>query len=423
MKGPLLRPGHAVQLLHGGGEFFPALLADMEQARREIRLETYIFHFDEAGQAVAAALERAAQRGVQVGLVVDGIGTPDIPAVWQQRFAAAGVQWHRFSPLGRWGLLIPGRWRRLHRKLCVVDGQVAYCGGINVLDDHFQFAHGHQETPRYDFAVRVTGPLVQEVRSVMLQFWRRIALAQDIEQLQFREIGRWLRSDGPAGDALPEPAALQQTGAAAAASAAAQASPQVASGWQNVAATLVLRDNLLHRRQIERAYLWAIARANREVVIANAYFIPGRKLRRALAHAVSRGVRVRLLVQGRYEYFMQYHAAKPAFAELLGDGVEIYEYHTGFFHAKVAVVDGAWATVGSSNLDPLSLLLAREANVVVEHAGFAQSLLGSLDQAMTHASRQILLDTLKRRPWQQKAKDWLAYGLMRLSLFLTGRRY
>lgn len=406
MSASSLKPGHQISLLHGGGEYFPALVAEIDQAQSEVRFETYIFHFDEVGERIADALVRAAQRGVQVCLVVDGIGTPDVPALWQSRFASAGVHCVRFSPLGHLGLLIPGRWRRLHRKLCVVDSRVAFCGGINVLDDHFQFHHGRQSTPRFDFAVRVTGPLVLDARTVMMQFWRRLELTQELEQLQFREFGR-----------------LLQRGKESPLSPAQGAAYTDANSIRDASAALLLRDNLLNRRRIERAYLQAIAKAEQDVVIANAYFLPGGRIRRALAHAVSRGVRVRVLVQGRYEYFMQYHAAKPAFAELLAAGVEIYEYRAGFFHAKVAVVDSFWATVGSSNLDPLSLLLAREANVVVEDPRFAQRLLKSLSHALAHDSHKLDANALKRRPWQQKAKDWLAYGLMRTSLFLTGRRY
>lgn len=152
----------------------------------------------------------------------------------------------------------------------------------------------------------------------------------------------------------------------------------------------MLRDNLLHRRHIERAYRKAIGAAREEIIIANAYFLPGRKLRQALIEAVRRGVRVRLLLQGRYEYFMQYHAVRTVYGSLLAAGVEIHEYSASFLHAKVAVIDadshlpGAkpWATVGSSNLDPLSLLLAREANVVVEDATFAADLRQRLLEAM-----------------------------------------
>src|SRR5690606_3980994 len=153
-------------------------------------------------------------------------------------------------------------------------------------------------------------------------------------------------------------------------------------------AALLLRDNVRHRSDIEKAYLRAIGLAREEIIIANAYFVPGRKLRRALGLAAGRGVRVRLLLQGRDEYFPQYHAARPVYGELLAAGIEIHEYSPSFLHAKVAVIDALgprpWATVGSSNLDPLSLLLAREANVVVENREFARDLRERLADAMAN---------------------------------------
>jgi cardiolipin synthase len=184
---------------------------------------------------------------------------------------------------------------------------------------------------------------------------------------------------------------------------------------------------VLHRSQIEKAYLKAIATARHEIVIANAYFLPGRKLRQALVMAAARGVKVRLLLQGRYEYFMQYHAARPVYRQMLDAGVEIFEYTQSFLHAKVAVVDAhherPWATVGSSNLDPISLLLAREANVVVADGHFAQNLHDALTMAMAQDSLQILPQTLKERSQFLRALDWMAFGLMRFAIWLTGNRY
>jgi len=188
-------------------------------------------------------------------------------------------------------------------------------------------------------------------------------------------------------------------------------------------AALVLRDNLRHRADIERAYRKAIGEATQEIIIANAYFLPGRKLRRSLTHAAQRGVRVRLLLQGRYEYFMQYHAARPVYAVLLAAGVEIHEYSVSFLHAKVAVIDSSWATVGSSNLDPLSLLLAREANVVVDDPAFARELRAQLEQAIEHGGCRVDPKTYANRSWRLRLLDRLAFSLMRLALFLTGNRY
>jgi cardiolipin synthase len=404
---PSLRSGHRVQLLQGAQELFPAMVQAIDRSVHEVRMETYIFYPDPTGEQLTAALVRAAQRGVVVYLVMDGVGTPELPLEWRSRFDAAGIQWRIFLPLGRLGLLIPSRWRRLHRKLCVVDGQVAFCGGINVLDDWYDPNHGPLTAPRLDFAVRVTGPLVRAVHEVTVQFWWRLQAGS-----KAREI------DLPAAWHLLEEAVKL----------AAQAGDEAASGLatargSGTRAALLLRDNLRHRSRIERAYRKAIAEAREEIIIANAYFVPGRKLRQALIHAAQRGVRVRLLLQGRYEYFMQFHAVRMVYGVLLGAGMEIHEYSPSFLHAKVAVIDGHWTTIGSSNLDPLSLLLAREANVVVEDVRFAQDLRERLVRAMEHEGHRVDPSQYADRPWHQRLLDRVAFALMRLGIFLSGNRY
>jgi|CXWL01.1.fsa_nt_gi cardiolipin synthase len=407
-----LRADHQVKLLEGSQAYFPALVQVIDQSQHEVRMETYIFDLTGTSQGVAEALERAAQRGVAVFLVMDGVGTPALPPQWVTRFEAAGVQWRIFSPLGRLGLLIPSRWRRLHRKLCVVDGQSAFCGGINILDDFFDPNHGPLVAPRFDFAVWVTGPLVQSAHEACAQFWWRQQAARTARSAQF--VSAW--------HALQE-AVAQGTRAATPVS---DASSGVGTGELPGAGTLaelVLRDNLLNRSRIERAYRRAIGEARHDIIIANAYFVPGGKLRKSLIHAATRGVRVRLLLQGRYEYFMQYHAARPVYGALLAAGVEIHEYSASFLHAKVAVIDGHWATVGSSNLDPLSLLLAREANVVVDDRQFAATLQARLERAMAEDGRRVDPQVYANRPWQQRVLDQLAHGLMRGLLFLSGKRY
>ena len=404
---PALREGHQIRLIEGGQAYFESLAAALEQAQSHVLLETYIFDVHGAAQLVAEALERAALRGVRVWLVVDGVGTPRLPELWRTRFAQAGVDWRVYAPLGTLGLLIPSRWRRLHRKLCVVDGHTAFCGGINILDDWYDPRHGSLARPRLDFAVSAHGELVGHIQDSMSQLWWRLQGAQHARE---RKIPQALHSFKTAGLPLPWKQSL----------------PLPDGTPPPSRAALLLRDNVLHRSQIERAYLKAIGLARHEVLIANAYFLPGRRLRQALVHAARRGVRVRLLLQGRYEYFMQYHAARPVYGTLLAAGVEIYEYDASFLHAKVAVVDPdnerPWATVGSSNLDPLSLLLAREANVVVADRAFAQQLHQRLSQVIASQSKPVLA-ALSQRHWHQRLRDRLAFGLMRLALFVTGHRY
>jgi len=396
---------HCIELLQGAQELFPALIAEIDRARVDVQFETYIFDTAGAGADVAEALARAARRGVRVHLVVDGVGTGRIAEPWAARLAQAGVRMRVYSPLGPLGLLLPRRWRRLHRKLCVVDGRVLFCGGINVLDDFIDPNWGRLTRPRLDFAVRVEGTMVDFATAIMAQLWLRMLAVQDVQR---RQLARAL-ADWRAARALHHQA-RRTTGRA-----------------RGVRAALLLRDNVHFRTRIERSYRRAIAQAREEIVIANAYFVPGGKLRRALIHAAGRGVRVRLLLQGRYEYFMQYHAARPVYGALLAAGVEIHEYASSFLHAKVAVIDahGArpWATVGSSNLDPLSLLLAREANVMVRDAGFARQLHARLEAAIAHGSGALDPATYASRPWHERVLDRVAYAAMRAALWITGKNY
>ncbi|TNF60560.1 MAG: cardiolipin synthase ClsB [Burkholderiales bacterium] len=417
--------GHQLLLLQGGDELFPALVEAMDAARRVIHLETYIFEFAGSALAVAEALERAAARGVLVRLVMDGVGTPRVPVEWRERFARTGVRWRIYAPLGRLGLLIPSNWRRLHRKLCVIDGTIGFCGGINIIDDRDDVVLGRLAEPRLDFSLRVAGPLVRDMADTMEQLWWRLQAVRKARRREFAAAWEALRETLPVGDfsailALPaEPKGSLEPDEAGSPSTL----PAALAGVQGARADLLLRDNVTHRHDIERAYLKAIGEAREEIVIANAYFIPGRKLRRALSIAVRRGVRVRLLLQGKYERFLQYRAARPVYLRLAEAGIEIHEYEPSSLHAKVAVVDRRWATVGSTNLDPLSLLLAREANVMTRDRRFAHLLHQRLDEILRDSSQRLDLTSLQKRPWRERLLDRLAFGVMRTTLFLTGHRY
>jgi cardiolipin synthase len=389
------RAEHSLELLQGSRGLFPALVTAMAQAREDILFETYIFDFHGESLSVAEALAQAAERGVQVRVVLDGVGTPQVPRQWAQRWTQAGVDWRIYDPISPFGLWFPTRWRRLHRKLCTVDRTVAFCGGVNMLDDHYDpHQRRRMDHPRLDFAVQVHGPLVQAIHDTMAQLWWRMQLSRQLRRSQVGEALETLRE--------PETAPL----------------PDTRGRYR-----LVLRDNLRHRRSIQRSYLQAIGRAKREILIANAFFLPGGKLRRALARAAQRGVKVRLLLQGQYEYLLPYRASRQVYGQLLAAGVEILEYTPSYLHAKVAVIDSRWMTVGSSNLDPLSLLLAREANIVAQAPTVAAHLRQALLQAMDHGGRVVDAGDYQRRSWPQRWLDWTAYSLMRMAIFLTSRRY
>jgi cardiolipin synthase A/B len=388
-----------LQLLEGSMAFFPSLIMAIDSAEKSVQLETYIFDLTASGADVALALERAAQRGVKVRVMVDGFGTPTFPDAWKLRFKSAGIQWLVYEPLVTLGIFLPSQWRRLHRKLCVIDCSVAYCGGINLLDDWHDPSYGALAAPRFDFSVRVRGALAKDIQLATNQLWERRSSDKPMNIKRVKS----------AFEAIPSVLKRHHW--------------QVNSHTGQSLAALVLRDNITNRGKIERAYLKAIGDAHNEIIIANAYFVPGAKLRRSLILAAKRGVKVQLLLQGKYEYFMQYHAARPVYGALLAAGVDIYEYDKSYLHAKVAVIDSVWATVGSSNLDPLSLLLAREANIVIQDASFAQSLRQRLLLAMANEGKRVDATQMANRPWTQRFNEMVAFAIMRTGLWLFGKRY
>ena len=364
---PRLVGGNAVGLLQGGDELFPRMQAAIAAAEREVWLATYIFHDDPATTALADALKAAVERGVAVHVVVDGFGSiATMPRV-RALFVGSGVQLEVFRPLDRWySWLQPWQLRRLHQKLCVCDERVAFVGGINLLDDRHDINHGWTEMPRLDYAVEITGPLAASVHATARAMWARAHLWHSWRD----EVKALARSRRPVKQAMN--LVRQLRGALA---------PAPSAELLPVRAAFLVRDNLRQRRSIERSYVEAIRGARERIDLAVPYFYPGRGFRVALRRAARRGVRVRLLLQGKVDYRIAALAARALYDELRHHGVRIYEYTPAFLHAKVAVVDADWATVGSSNIDPLSLLLNLEANVVVRDIDFASALAARLQQA------------------------------------------
>jgi cardiolipin synthase len=374
--------GNALQLLECGAEYFPALARAIDAAEREVHLETYIFEDDETGRLIAGALCGAARRGACVRVLVDGFGGGDFPDTLMPLLLDAGVEVLIYRPEAARFSFKRHRLRRLHRKLVVIDARVAFVGGINIIDDMHTPRH---TPPRYDYAVRVEGPLLAAIHGSVTRLWELVSWAN------FRHRYRAPSTVAPSSEARG-----------------------------TVHAAFTIRDNLRHRRDIEDAYLAAIAAARREVLIASAYFLPGRRFRHALMDAARRGVTVTILLQGRVEYVLLHFATKALYGALLARGIRIVEYRRGFLHAKVAVIDRHWATVGSSNIDPFSLLLAREANVVVRDAAFAAGLLTRLEAAMESGAVELQREHWRRRPWYHRAATWTAYTLVRLAIGLAG---
>jgi cardiolipin synthase len=369
-----------VTLLHCGAEFFPALIAAVDAARFEIYLETYIFADDPTGNEVKAALIRAAARGVMVNVVTDWVGTGHAQSVALNReFREARVNHRIFNAWFKRGVV------RLHRKICVIDRERAFLGGLNinydmVSDDGFS---DPLPAPRWDFAVGIAGPLVAAIHQAVQAQWILLGGLN----LRFRwEMFRERRSK----------ARIVATGPAL--------------------AGLVLRDNLHNRRTIQRAYLKALGNARKSALLANPYFAPGRKLRDGLAKAAARGVKVTLLI-GVGQFRLQDAVAHSFYAKLLKSGVTVVEYRKTQLHGKVAVIDDEWSTVGSSNWDGFSLLVNQEANVVIRDTEFARDLRMHIERAVADGVR-IRLEDYVTIPWYLRAWHGAAYMFYRSMLWM-----
>ena len=378
--------GNQIKLLRSGGEYFPALLNAIRLAKTEIHLQSYIFQADQTGLAIGHALMDAAQRGVHVNVLLDGFGSQKLSSAYVASMRAAGVNVlfyrARISP---WSLQ-KNRLRRLHSKMVVIDGAVGFIGGINIIDDN-NVPNPNNVPPRVDYAVQIEGALLPRLQASVADLWQRVAWLNLIKTPAAKLLATALSSAHPA----------------------------------NVLAAFAQRDNVLHRHDIETAYLEAINSAHSEILIANAYFLPGYRFRKALVDAANRGVKVSLLLQGRVEYFLML-ATHAFYSEFLNKGIAIHEYRKSFMHSKVAVIDGTWATVGSSNIDPFSLLLAREANVFISDPGFADELRTDILASIAAGAVPILAQQWQAENAFKRAASKLALVMVRLFLGLIGEK-
>lgn len=381
---PAITDGNRLSLLNNGAAYFPVLLNAITSAQQSIRLETYLYADDDIGKAVTTALCDAARRGLDVRLVVDGFGARNIDTVHLPRLLDAGVHVRIFRPEQHlWRHLLARkrtRLRRMHRKMVLIDGRTAFLGGINIIDD----ATGNSADTRMDFALQIEGPVLQQIGHAIDRQWLTLS-----RRPFFHQAGK------------PAPTLLD---------------PSIAG---HVSCGLLLRDNLLHRRSIEQAYIEAIECARTQVTLAMAYFIPSRNILNALLGAAKCGVRIDLLLQGRIEYRLQHYASQSLYHRLLDAGVHIHEYLPGLMHAKVGVIDNTWATLGSANLDPFSLLVAREANLIVRDAHFCQHLASRLTQEITMNCHEITVSSWARKSGLHRAVRIISARIIFRLLSLT----
>jgi cardiolipin synthase len=367
-----------VTLLESGVEFFPALLDAIDGAQHDVLFETYIFATDESSAKVEEALVKAARRGVKVRVVVDWFGTGNRTTKrLREAFCSNGVHYRVFNPWFRRGI------SRSHRKITVVDNEIAFVGGININDDWLCDYKPEEKlpAPRWDFAVKVTGPLVAQIHLEAQAQWARVG---HLDVLNRMNLFRALKKQPPGLGAGP------------------------------MQAGFVVRDNLRNRRTIQHAYLRALGNAKHSILMANPYFAPGRKFREALAKAAERGVDVQLLI-GVGEFKLQDAVAHSFYPKLMAAGVKVFEYRKTQLHAKIAVVDNDWATVGSSNCDGLSLFVNQEANVVVKDAKFAATVREHIQHGIADAAA-IGAEELAQIGWARRTGYETAYLAYKLAM-------
>jgi cardiolipin synthase len=362
-----------VTLLYDGPQTMAAMLQAISAATSHINLESYIFDADEVGGPLADLLIARQQAGVQVHVIVDAVGTLHTPQAFFERLRAAGIQVLVFNPINP--LASPGPWQpnqRDHRKLLVVDGLVAFAGGVNISSAYSNGSlfRARDKAPTEvgwrDTHVQIQGPAVAAMQWTFLDHW--------VSQ-----------TDVPLRDA--------------------DFFPATRSPGQSL--VRVLASSPGGGQEIYRAYLLAIRSARRSVHITSAYFLPDRSLLTALLEAAARGVDVRILLPSVKESPLVFYAGQSLFQELLEGGVHLYQLRVAVLHAKTAVIDGLWSTVGSANLDMRSFLHNHELNLVVYDEAVGRAMEAAFAEDQLAASKVSLLQW-QQRPLLDRLKQWLA---------------
>ncbi|UCC66618.1 MAG: phosphatidylserine/phosphatidylglycerophosphate/cardiolipin synthase family protein [Deltaproteobacteria bacterium] len=377
-----------VKLLTNGDEAFPAMLAAIEGAKKRISMEMYIIRMDSVGRRFVEALSNAAKRGVKVRFLYDALGSRTIGDGDLEALYAAGAEFRVFNPFINWTLVRLNN--RNHRKILVVDGRIAFLGGLNLAEDY----DGDGTNGWRDSAIMVEGPAALEAERIFEVSWILGGwgfLGKDLPIVGLYHFKGaiddtllWLF--GQRGTfCIPEHAAIGNG-----------ASPvRVVSSAPDRISSPILD-----------MYLLAVNSARKFISITNGYFTPPWVLRRALVNAAKRGVRVRLILQGPTDVPTARTKIVGYYGALLKHGVEIYEWTRSVLHAKTMVVDGIWATVGSANLNRRGFFLNYEANVAVINPQFAAAMERQFEKDLQHCCR-VTLEKWKRRSFKQKALEIL----------------
>jgi cardiolipin synthase len=390
--GQFLR-AESVKLLVDGRQAFPEMLAAVDSSRHAVDMETYILRADRTGTLFQQALIRAASRGVRVRLLYDFVGGRGLPGDFLRPMIQAGVSIGVYNP----PLFRRPLWsmnHRDHRKVLTVDGRVSFTGGLNIADDYAAPENGGAGWR--DTHARLDGAeIATELRGLFEYAWARATPYEDTLSLRARLLSgvrrRLPRSLRPSwmGRRRPAPVPCEAPG---------------------VPVKIIGNEEFLYRRRIHRAYMYAINHAQRYILIENAYFIPGRNFRRALRRAARRGVRVAVTVARHSDVAIAAYASRNLYSDLLASGVRLLEWPEGMMHAKTAVVDGAWAIVGSYNFDHRSLVHQLEAVAVVADPAFARELADQMLRDMAKCD-EVTLEEHESRPWTRMLLESAAYLL------------
>jgi cardiolipin synthase A/B len=376
-RGPGYSAANKVQLIKGGASYFQMMESLLDEAKYSVHLQVYIFDGDETGNRIIEALLRAAQRKVHVYLLLDAYASKEFPLEAIQRLKQAGAHFKWFSPLLRGKGFYVGR--RMHHKILVVDGIHSLVGGLNI-SNRYNDLPG--QPAWLDWSIYVVGEASLEILARCRQLWRKRIFKNNtlFEPIQWR--GQKEKTE-------------------------------------ECLVRIRVNDWVRGKNQISRSYLEWLHRSRQEVIMMSSYFLPGRVLRKNLARAAKRGVRIKLILARYSDVALAKAAENYLYTWLLQQGIEIYEYQKNILHGKVAVFDAQWATIGSYNLNNISAYASVELNVDVYNAAFGQTLRKQLNSVILEDCVQVRAATFfQRLTWWKRVQQWTAYQLVRLIFFL-----
>lgn len=376
-RGPGYSPTNKVQLIKGGAGYFQMMERLLDEAKYSVHLQVYIFDCDETGNRIIEALVRAAQRNVNVYLLLDAYASKEFPLEAIERLKQSGAHFKWFSPLLRGKGFYVGR--RMHHKILVVDGIHSLVGGLNI-SNRYNDLPG--QPAWLDWSIYVMGEASLEILGRCRQFWPKRIFRNDM-LIQPRD---WRGEVANIGECLVR---------------------------------MRVNDWVRGKNQISRSYLEWLHRSQHEAIMMSSYFLPGRVLRKNLARAAKRGVRIKLILARYSDVLMAKAAENYLYSWLFRQGIEVYEYQKNILHGKVAVFDMHWATIGSYNLNNISAYASVELNVDVYNAAFGQILREQLNSILLNDCVQVQPSTFfQRLTWWKRIWQWAAYELVRLIFFL-----